>query len=364
MKVAALTRYSRLGASSRTRFYQYFPPLVQSGVDLVHRPLFGDEYVQALQHGGSKAQAAARSMLLRMQHLRQCSAFDLVWVEKDALPWLPAMFELGLLPGQVPLVLDYDDAVFHQYDLHPRAWVRRWLGDKHQQLMRRADLVVAGNQYIASYAREAGARRVEILPTVVDLSRYTASKHGGDWQSESPVTVGWIGQRSTAGFLNPLKSVFQQLGSEMDVRFKAIGINARELGFPMDSEAWSEGTEVASIQSLDIGIMPLEDGPFERGKCGYKLIQYMACGLPVVASPVGANKSIVEHGVNGFFATTSQEWKSALRTLISDPALRQQMGQAGREKVEREYCLKVTAPRLMQWLAEVAQDHKNQGKAG
>jgi glycosyltransferase involved in cell wall biosynthesis len=114
----------------------------------------------------------------------------------------------------------------------------------------------------------------------------------------------------------------------------------------MVSIPWTEQTEVASIASFDIGIMPLLDAPFERGKCGYKLIQYMACGLPVVASPVGVNCQIVEHGVNGFLADTPEQWEQVLMTLLADAGLRQRMGAAGRRKVEQHYSIQVTGPKL------------------
>ena len=116
---------------------------------------------------------------------------------------------------------------------------------------------------------------------------------------------------------------------------------------------WDEATEVDMLQQLDAGIMPLPDSPWERGKCGFKLIQYMACGLPVVASPVGVNREIVEQGVNGFFASTPEEWEQALRTLLLDTILRERMGQAGRKKVEERYSLQMTGPRLAALLKSV-----------
>jgi hypothetical protein len=117
-----------------------------------------------------------------------------------------------------------------------------------------------------------------------------------------------------------------------------------------------EETEVSAIQSMDIGVMPLTDTPWARGKCGYKLIQYMACGLPVIASPVGVNKDIVEHGVNGFLAETDKEWCSAIETLLSDSELRRRMGAAGRKKVEESYSLQVWGPRVAQMLRGVADE--------
>lgn len=357
MKIGAFTRYARRGASSRVRFLQYCPKLEGQGFIVNHEPLFSDDYIESLQSGQARRHMAILSILSlmrRIKALHTAARLDAIWVEKDALPWLPALLELALIPKNVPLVLDYDDAVFHQYDMHPNPVVRWLLGAKHKAVMRRATLVVAGNHYIADYARRAGARWVESLPTVVDLDRYEPARFQSSIDTAAPLSVGWIGQRSTATFLLPLAPVFEQLSGERLMQFVAIGIDAKALGLPMASEAWNEATEVDSIRRLDVGIMPLEDGPFERGKCGYKLIQYMACGLPVVASPVGVNTTIVEHGVNGFLVASAEDWAHALRTLAANPALRYRMGQAGRTKVEREYSLQAMAPRLASLLRQAA----------
>jgi glycosyltransferase involved in cell wall biosynthesis len=354
LNIGVLTRYDRAGASSRVRFLQFGPELEARGFLFHHEPLFTSEYINCLQLGQVNHAWALRALLRRMKALRAARRFDVLWVEKDTLPWLPAALELALIPRDIPLVLDYDDAVFHQYDMHANGVIRWLLGTKHQSLMRRASLVVAGNNYIADYAARAGAHKVMLLPSVVDLDRYSLANRNPSLDKDTTPTVGWIGQRSTASFLQPLAQTIKKLSNENLMQFRAIGINAQELGLNMASESWSEKSEVTSIRCLDVGIMPLQDGPFERGKCGYKLIQYMACGLPVVASPVGVNETIVEHGVNGFLATTLQEWEQALRMLAKDPALRRRMGEAGRAKVEREYCLQVAAPRLAGWLNEVA----------
>lgn len=355
LRIAALTRYTRRGASSRLRFLQYFSELERRGLDLHHVPLFSDDYIELLQTGQGSIYTAIRALWSRVRVLSVMKQFDLIWVEKDALPWLPAVLEASLIPSGTPLVLDYDDAVFHQYDLDPNPVLRLLLSRKHKVMMRKADLVVAGNSYIAEYAYRAGARRVEVLPTVVDLERYGLTNDRRCGLYEAPPTVGWIGQRSTAEFLYPLASLFAELAEKKLMKFRAIGIDTALLALPMSSEPWSEQTEVKALSGLDIGIMPLCDGPFERGKCGYKLVQYMACGLPVVASPVGVNTFLVEHGVNGFLAASTEEWEWALRTLARDPLLRNRMGRAGRTRVERKYSLQVTAPVLACWLAEAAQ---------
>ena len=345
MKILMLSRYGRLGASSRMRFYQYLPWLEAAGIRVTAAPLFSDGYVRALQQNTKNLFEAARAYLGRVQALFGSRQFDLLWIEKEALPWLPAWLEKALLSGAVPYVLDYDDAVFHYYDQHRNPVIRALLARKHPALIRRAALVVAGNAYLADFARAAGAWQVELVPTVIDLERYPLAA-SNPAKIDGPPCVGWIGQRATAAFLAPYAPLFGRLSADGLARFAAIGIDASSLGLPMASIPWSEPTEVASIKSFDIGIMPLLDAAFERGKCGYKLIQYMACGLPVVASPVGVNRQIVEHGVNGFLAETPEQWEQALKTLLGDPDLRQRMGRAGRQKVEREYCIQVTGPRM------------------
>jgi len=250
----------------------------------------------------------------------------------------------------VPYVADYDDALFHRYDCHANPWVRRLLGQKIDSVMRHAAIVIAGNNYLAERAYRAGANRVEIIPTVVDTERYQPKQKA---VGEVPI-VGWIGTPQTSRYLKPLLPVFESLKNEMPVRFVAVGANPEDFeGTPVEAWPWSEETEVESVQQFDIGIMPLVDSPWERGKCGYKLIQYMACGVPVVASPVGVNLEIVVSDKNGLFADSVGEWDKALRTLINvDSEVRKRMGGAGRARVEEWYSVQAQASRLLNKLYE------------
>lgn len=343
MRLLLLSRYGRLGASSRLRSYQYLPYLESKGIEITVAPLLGDDYVTGLYQGRIPLASVMKSYWTRWQWLRRVAEFDAVWVEKEMLPWVPAGVELGKFLRDIPLVVDYDDAVFHRYDQHRRAIVRTVLGRKIDAVMRRANLVMAGNEYLANRARHAGAQRVEILPTVVDTERYQTRP-----PPESPIiTVGWMGSPATAHYLHRLAPALQTLAATRTIRWVAVGANPAQLkSLPFTVWPWTEASEVADIQPFDIGIMPLPDEPFERGKCGYKLIQYMACGKPVVASPVGVNSVIVRNGVEGFLASSTEQWIESLQKLVDDSALRQQMGQAGRARVEAEYALQVTAPRL------------------
>jgi glycosyltransferase involved in cell wall biosynthesis len=348
MKILFLSRYDRLGASSRLRALQFIPYLNSLGFVITVAPFFGDDYVTSIYYGKVSVFGVIRSYFNRIHWMLRAREFDLVWVEKEMLPLLPSWIELGLIPSDVPMVTDYDDAVFHNYDQHRRALVRWFLSGKIATIMRRADLVIAGNEYLAMYAKKAGARWVEILPTVVDVNRYAPLQT----ISYSRVTVGWIGSPNTARYLNFLSPVLQRIIAEHNIRVIAVGANVGQLsGLPIEFISWSEETEVADIQQFDIGIMPLPDEQFERGKCGYKLIQYMACGKPVIASPVGVNTVIVQEGINGFLASSVEEWEKCLTLLCTDVKLRQHLGKAGRERVEAEYSLQVVAPRLAQLLS-------------
>lgn len=344
MNLLMLTRYGRLGASSRLRSFQYLPMIEQVGWNVTVSPLFSDRYVRGLQSGRRSVVSILNGYRRRITQLIRGGAFDAIWIEKECLPWLPGWLEHRLLSSATPWVIDYDDAVFHRYDSLNFGLARRMLAEKHASLMRAATLVTVGNNYLADYAKKAGARRVELLPTAVDLDRYLIQSES---RTDFPPCVGWIGQRVTAQFLQPLADIFDRLSSEQKARFTAIGIDADAFGLPMESVPWSESSEVQALQQLDIGIMPLQDRPFERGKCGYKLIQYMACGLPVIASPVGVNRELVEHGVNGFLAESIEEWEQALRILLSDAALRSRLGHNGRLKVEQAFCTQITGPRLI-----------------
>ena len=351
-RILSLTRYNRQGASSRLRSLQYFPALEAADFEVVHRPLFDDDYLAALYAKAPTRALQARALTRRWQALRSAEAIDVdvIWVEKELFPWLPYGWEKRFLPRNVPLVLDLDDAIFHNYDQHRSPLVRALLGRKIDALMARADLVIGGSPYLCERARKAGATRVEYLPTVVDLARYPLAPV----KSSGKVSIGWMGTPVTARFLQPVAPALAMLAERYDLELRVVGGQIELPGVPIVCEPWSEATEAASIGRMDIGIMPLTDSPWERGKCGYKLIQYMAVGRPVVASPVGVNRDLVEEGRNGFCASTPEEWQRALERLIVDPALRVQCGRVARARVEDRYCLAQTAPKLVQWMKELA----------
>lgn len=358
MNFTILTRYSRLGASSRLRTMQYDADFQARCLVASFDPFFDESYLRSLYSGGSTLGPILIAYARRAGQLLRAGRADLIWLEKEALPWLPWAIERALLPRAVPLVVDYDDAVFHRYDLHRSPFVRRLLGRKLDKLMASASLVTAGNRYLADRAWAAGAQRVEIVPTVVDLTACT--RRPGPFSENAP-TIGWIGTPSTwTEYMAPMMPLLTQAAAAAGARIAAVGAGRAAAAHRLlDNRPWTEESEVARIHEMDIGIMPLTDTPWARGKCGYKLIQYMACGIPVIASPVGVNSEIVEHGVNGFLASSDAEWAEALQTLLNDPDLRARIGEAGRRKVEREYSLQVWGPRVAQMLRAVVNTGKS-----
>lgn len=336
VSVLLLCRYDRLGASSRLRFLDFVKPLAERGIAVTPLPFFDDAYLRAL-YAGQKPDPLklARAYTRRLGGLFRARRFDVVWLEKEALPWLPVWVEKAFL-RDTPYVMDIDDAWYLRYA------ARRLLKEKFARLARGAAVVAAGNPYLAAWAEGCGAVDTAVVPTVIDIGRYPRTPPAAN---PLPV-IGWMGTPSSAGYLHSVAAALARMDGR--ARLRVVGIGPADLppGLRADCAPWSEDGEVAELAGFDIGIMPLPDTPWERGKCGYKLIQYMALGRPVVASPVGVNTEIVRDGENGLLATGNAEWEGALNRLVSDSGLRAAMGNAGRATVEARYTLQAVLPQL------------------
>lgn len=336
MKVLYLTKYSRMGASSRLRSFQYFPAFKECGIEVVVRPLFNDEYLSALYKGEKSLGAILKAYVFRFLMLFTLFKYDKVVIEKELFPYFPAFFEQVIAFFGVKYLVDYDDAIFHNYDLHSNKWVRLLLQHKIGTVMRNAETVIAGNSYLAAKAENSGAGNTVIVPTVIDISRYEVKQN----HIEEKTVIGWIGSPSTYKYVKAILPVIERLALKYPIEFHVVGASERYDGNAiLKTIRWTEESEIQSILNFDIGVMPLEDSPWEKGKCAYKLIQYMGCGIPVVASPVGMNEEVVEADVNGFLANNSEDWYLAMERLITQPEMRMRMGKKGREKVEKEYSL-------------------------
>jgi glycosyltransferase involved in cell wall biosynthesis len=352
MRALFLTKYGSQAASTRHRFLQYLPMLEEAGIRVSTSALLDDAYLgRKFEDGTSSFTLAARGYARRLQALLGAAAYHVVVIHCELFPYVPAIFERSLRWRGIPYVLDFDDAIFHNYDQHRQPLVRALLGRKMGAAIQGASTVLAGNEYLAAYARQHN-RHVEVLPTVVDPDRYVRERRP---RQSTAFTIGWLGSPSTAAYVEDIQPALERFFARTRGRLVLVGSGPVTMpDVPIEVHRWSEPSEVDELGDFDVGIMPLPDTPWTRGKCGFKLIQYMAAGLPVVASPVGVNATLVDHGANGLLATTPDEWVHALTGLERDDALRTTMGEAGRQRVALQYSLRATAPRLIRVLQEAA----------
>ncbi len=336
MRILALTRYNSLGASSRLRLYQYLPHLQSSGIDIDVRPLFDEGYLSKLyKHGSRSPLKVIKAYILRFFILLTSMRYDCIWVEKELFPYLPYAFEKCLL--KKPYFIDIDDAIFHNYDTGMKKYL---LGQKISRLMQGAKVVLAGSPYLENYAKQAGAETV-LLPTVVDEKSIKPVQK----DTNDKLIITWIGTDVTSKYLKNIEASLKEVVSDGG-ELRLIGATRNPLSCAATLVPWHVDTEYVELAKADIGIMPLPDEPWERGKCGYKLIQYMACGLPVIASPVGVNVDLVESEVNGFLCQSNEQWRDAFQKL-KDKKQREKLGKNGRKKVEQVYSLKKTSKQLV-----------------
>lgn len=352
MKVLALTRYGRSGASSRVRFYQFENELSKRGAEIDWSPLLGEGYLERLYAEGRRSIIDIFPRYLeRVRVALSAKRYDVVWLEKEALPWMPSLLDPKTL-CRFKYIVDYDDAVFHTYDEHRNRFLRFFFGKKIDVVMRQAAHVIAGNDYIAGRALEKGCRNVTIIPSVVDAERYRSR---GETAEGRGAVIGWIGSPASQHLLSQIVPVLKQVTEDSGAYFVTVGARFERPLFARHLQMqWNEENEPELVSMFDVGIMPVVDAPFERGKCGYKLIQYMASGLPVVASPVGVNSRIVVHGETGYLATTNEEWFAALHSLCKRKDDRLRMGACGRRRFESNYSLSVAAPMLWEVMQAVA----------
>ncbi|AFL82355.1 glycosyltransferase [Aequorivita sublithincola DSM 14238] len=345
MKIIYFTKYTRKGASSRLRSYQYFPFLEEAGFSVSVFPLFSDKYLNQLYNGKVSKITILNCYFKRLINLYKISKKTKVVIEKELFPYLPAWAEQFLSFLGINYVVDYDDAIFHNYDKNRNSFIRFLLKNKIDVVMRNSKCVMAGNSYLKSRADEAGAKRVYIIPTVIDLNRYTVQEKD---ISNTNFVIGWIGSPSTFKYVQEIAPVLKELALN-GASIHIVGANG-DLGFTKNVTfiSWNEESEVNNISNFDVGIMPLEDTPWEKGKCAYKLIQYMACGLPVVASPIGMNNEVVHSGENGFLASTNLEWSEALNKYKNNPDLRRRNGKFGKAIVEEGYTVKSRIDSLLE----------------
>lgn len=314
-RILVLPKYSRNGASSRVRFYNYlsyFP----THFEFHFHPLFKNRYIEEKKLKKTNYFNVFLSYLNRITILLKIRwpDYDRVWIEQELFPRLPTFFELYFIRKMPALILDYDDAVFHKYD---SGFASFFLRNKIQKINNYSAQIVVGNAYIAGYfQRSEFASKTFIIPSCIEVVGNSKIKN----RLRQPIIVGWIGQPYTSKYLIPYLPLFRSLSQEGRLKFMFMGVTSDNiLDYPFETIEWSEDNEKEFLSLIDVGIMPLPDDDFERGKCGYKLLQYLSYGKPAIASSVGVNRDIINDGVNGYLADSIQEWDEKLRLLENSP---------------------------------------------
>jgi glycosyltransferase involved in cell wall biosynthesis len=341
MKLCFLTKYDTLGASSRYRFYQYFKYFNENGIICKYYSLFDNKYLSKYY---SNERISIFSLTIyfikRLLRILKLKSFDLIVIEKEIFPYFPSFFEWYLKCTKIKYIVDYDDAIFHNYDISNNKLIRLLLSKKIPKVIKHANYVINGSKYLNNYSKTFNSNYC-LIPTSIELKKYN---HSDCYTNSDTIIIGWIGSKSTSQYIiNILPALTNFMTSTQSVLLKLIGFDQKleyklkEINYV--NIPWSEKTEVEHLHSISIGIMPLDDGPWEQGKCGFKLIQYMACKKPVIASPVGANLDIVEDGLDGYFASSNSEWTARFTWFYNNKNKLKVMGQNGYNKVAKRYCV-------------------------
>ncbi len=338
----------------RFRIEEWYPYLRDEGIDIEFVP-FADEQLSALLkrpgHTFRKAAGVSNALVRRLRHATSVRA-DLVHIFREDALLGPALPMRILTARGIPFVYDFDDAVWLDYrsPTNPLFSHLR-CSRKTAVYCRLARQVLAGNDTLRAYAEAAGGT-VSIVPTTIETRTYVVPTRVS---ANTVPVIGWTGSHSTEPYLEQLRPVFEQLGRTHAFRLVVIGGARFQLsGVQVEHRTWCSATEVADLSDIDVGVMPLPDADWERGKCGLKALQYMALAIAPIVSPVGVNSSIVEHGVTGLVARSPEDWRHALERLMTDADLRHRLGRAARQRVEREYSATVHGPRVARLLREAA----------
>ncbi len=353
----------RLGRSpgQRFRFEQYLDFLEYNGFECTLSNIISEEDDRILYQKGKYLKKAAielKSHKIRRQDVARSNDFDLIFIFREALLTKSVRFEKAFTASNAKVIFDFDDAIWlPNVSTGNKNLSRLKSTDKIRQVLPLVDLVFAGNEYLASFAKQYN-NSVKVIPTTIDTDYH---KPAAPKASTEAICIGWTGTDTTRRYLNSIKNALKSLKEQYKdkIQFKIICDRPwEEPDFEVENERWSKEHEIEQLQAIDIGLMPLSDDEWSRGKCGFKALQYMAVGAVPVVSPVGVNQEIVKDGKNGFFANSDQEWINKIGQLIESVDLRKRLGETARESVLKYYSVEAQKHNYLNYFEELL-NHKN-----
>src|SRR5262245_40516516 len=348
----------------RYRIEQWAPFLEQEGIKIDLLPFADEKLADGLYEPGriaAKSMGMVTAFVRRFNHIALIRRYDAVFIHRTACLGGPAVIERFVSLFQRPVIYDFDDSIFV---LHTTGTNRRfgWLKfpGKTASICKLSTHVVVGNSYLADYSRKFNSQ-VTVIPTSIDTERYRPSDKT---RRNGRAVIGWTGSSTSQTYLEMFAPVLRDLVARHDVEIRVISDREPELpGIPHLWRRWSADTETKDLGVLDVGIMPMPDDSWSRGKCSLKALQYMAMGIPAVCSDIGANREVIRHGENGFLAATPEEWLGYLGILIDDRVLCARLGREARKTVEDRYSMRRSAALFGETVRQVLRDKHRQSYA-
>ena len=345
MKILFLSKYDTLGASSRYRIFQYIKLYEENEILCKVLPMFSNNYIRNLE-SNNKYQIlwyTIVGVVRRFFHFFYIFRYDLIYIEKEFIPYFPPLFEFLLLLLGKKYILDYDDAIFEYYNHGRSIYHRIFLRNKIPYILKNSSAVITGSPYLTKYCKQFN-NNVHEIPTSIDIDKYELIP-----QSAEKFTIGWIGGRaSSVHLVSIIDTLVKFLNEHDNVYLNLIGFNKSLLDERLLRNrkirivAWDERTEIQELNDMSCGIMPLKNTLIADGKCGFKLIQYMACAKPTIASPFEANLKIGKKN-NNLFASTEEEWLESLESIYQNIDKYNEIGLNNRETVRSMYSIQSNA---------------------
>lgn len=327
--------------SQRFRYEQYLDLLKEKGYKFEVKAFYSKETWKILHFEGNTLAKIFRvlaSFFVRFSHVLKARKYDVVFIHREVAPIGPPFFEWILAKVlKKKIVYDFDDAIWlPNFSEANTKFQRLKYYKKVNKIMKWANLISVGNEHLAEYARQFNSN-IRINPTTIDTENYHNPKLFQKQENTVPV-IGWTGSHTTMKYLDFLFPILAKLSAEYKFEFHVISNEApSQTADFLHYIKWNKATEIQDLMRFDIGVMPLEDDQWSRGKCGFKALQYLSLGIPAIVSPVGVNLQIVDSGSNGFIAETSEEWEKSLRFYLNNPLEVKNQQEAARKKIVGSY---------------------------